>query len=38
MGEKLYDRALYRYRNYMDELKSIVPILRPVIDRLGYNV
>jgi tetratricopeptide (TPR) repeat protein len=34
--EKLYDRSRYRYRAYRDELKPVIPILEPIIDRLGY--
>ena len=36
--EKLYDRSRYRYRNYLPQLQSVIPILQPVIDRLGYTV
>jgi Flp pilus assembly protein TadD len=36
--EKLYDRSRYRYRNYLAELAPVLPILQPVIDRLGYKV
>ncbi len=36
--EKLYDRSRYRYRNYRAHLEPILPILEPVIARLGYSV
>jgi hypothetical protein len=36
--EPLYDRARYRYRNYLTHLEPIIPMLEPVIARLGYSV
>ena len=36
--EKLYGRSLFRYRNYIEHLAPVLPILQPVIDRLGYAV
>jgi hypothetical protein len=36
--EKLYERSRYRYRNYLPQLQPIIPILQPVIERLGYSV
>lgn len=36
--EKLYDRSRYRYRHYLQHLAPIIPVLQPVIDRLGYTV
>ena len=36
--EKLYDRSRYRYRDYRDELAPVIPILEPVIRRLGYAI
>jgi hypothetical protein len=36
--EPLYDRSLYRYRNYRQHLEPVIPILRPTIERLGYTV
>jgi hypothetical protein len=36
--ERLYDRSRYRYRNYLPQLQPIIPILQPVIERLGYTV
>ncbi len=34
--EKLYDRSRYRYRHYRRQLEPIIPILEPVIRKLGY--
>lgn len=36
--EKLYDRSRYRYRAYIDHLKPVLPILEPLIERLGYRI
>ena len=36
--EKLYDRSRFRYRHYRAHLEPVIPILRPVIERLGYTV
>ena len=36
--EPLYDRSRFRYRNYRRQLEPIIPILQPVIERLGYTV
>jgi len=36
--EKLYDRSRYRYRAYRNELKPVIPILEPIIARLGYAI
>lgn len=36
--EPLYDRSRFRYRNYRRQLEPVVPILRPMIERLGYTV
>ena len=36
--EKLYDRSRYRYRAYRDELAPAIPILEPIIARLGYAI
>jgi tetratricopeptide (TPR) repeat protein len=36
--EKLYDRSRYRYRNYLPQLQPVIPLLQPVIERLGYTV
>jgi len=36
--ERLYDRSLLRYRHYRRHLEPVIPILMPVIERLGYTV
>jgi tetratricopeptide (TPR) repeat protein len=36
--EKLHDRSLYRYRTYREQLAPVIPILEPIIDRLGYKI
>ncbi len=36
--EKLYERSRFRYRHYRQHLASVLPILQPVIARLGYAV
>ncbi len=36
--EKLYDRSVYRYRNYLKHLEPVMPILAPAIERLGYTI
>jgi hypothetical protein len=36
--EKLYDRSRFRYKHYMTQLQPVLPILQPVIERLGYTV
>lgn len=36
--EKLYDSSRYRYRKYLPHLKPVIPILEPVITRLGYRI
>ena len=36
--EKLYDRSRYRYRCYLKHLAPVIPILEPVIERLGYRI
>jgi tetratricopeptide (TPR) repeat protein len=36
--EKLYDRSRYRYRHYLKQLAPVIPLLAPVIERLGYTV
>jgi tetratricopeptide (TPR) repeat protein len=38
VSEKLYDRSRYRYRNYLPRLETIIPILQPTIERLGYAI
>lgn len=34
--ERLYDSSRYRYRHYLKQLEPVIPILEPVIARLGY--
>lgn len=36
--EKLYDSSVYRYRHYRKHLDGILPVLEPIIERLGYAV
>jgi tetratricopeptide (TPR) repeat protein len=36
--EKLYDRSRYRYLAYRDQLEPVIPILEPIIRRLGYAI
>ena len=36
--EKLYDRSRFRYRHYRAHLEPVIPILRPIIERLGYTI
>ncbi len=38
VAEKLYDRARFRYRHYRKHLEPVIPILKPVMERLGYAV
>jgi tetratricopeptide (TPR) repeat protein len=34
--EKLHARSIYRYRAYRAQLEPVIPLLEPVIARLGY--
>lgn len=36
--EKLYTRSVYRHRNYIKHLVSVVPTLQPAIERYDYTV
>lgn len=36
--EKLYDDSRYRYRHYLKHLAPVIPVLQPVIARLGYII
>jgi tetratricopeptide (TPR) repeat protein len=36
--EKLYDRSRYRYRHYLRHLEPVIPILEPMIFKLGYTI
>jgi hypothetical protein len=38
VAEPLYQRSVHRYRHYLKHLEPVIPILRPVIERLGYTV
>jgi Tfp pilus assembly protein PilF len=38
VSEKLYDRSRFRYRRYLAHLAPVIPILAPVMERLGYEV
>lgn len=36
--QQLYGHSRFRYRNYLRHLEPVLPILAPVIERLGYQV
>ncbi|HZR72518.1 tetratricopeptide repeat-containing sulfotransferase family protein [Bradyrhizobium sp.] len=36
VSQKLYDRSRFRYRHYRKHLEPVIPILKPIIERLGY--
>jgi tetratricopeptide (TPR) repeat protein len=36
--EKLHDRSRFRYRAYREQLAPVIPILEPIIHRLGYTI
>ena len=36
--EKLYTRSRYRYRHYLKQIEPILPVMEPVIRRLGYDI
>lgn len=36
--EPLYERSVHRHRHYRKHLEPVLPILQPVIERLGYTV
>ncbi len=38
VSEKLYDRSRFRYLKYLPQLQPVIPVLRPVVERLGYTV
>lgn len=38
VAEPLYQRSVHRYRHYLKHLQPVIPILEPVIERLGYTV
>jgi TPR repeat protein/tetratricopeptide (TPR) repeat protein len=36
--EKINDRSLFRYRHYIKHLEPVIPIVQPVMNRLGYTL
>jgi Flp pilus assembly protein TadD len=36
--DELYSRSVGRYRHYRKHLEPVIPILRPVIERMGYTI
>jgi hypothetical protein len=36
--EPLYDRSVGRWRHYRRQLEPVIPILAPVMERLGYRL
>jgi len=38
VAEPLYDRSVERWRHYHAHLAPVIPILLPVIERLGYRI
>ena len=36
VAEPLYDRSVFRHRHYVNQLAPVMPVLAPVIERLGY--
>ena len=36
--EPLYDRSVGRWKHYRTHLEPVIPILQPVIERLGYTL
>lgn len=36
--EPLYERSVGRWRHYRRHLEPVIPILRPALDRLGYDL
>jgi TPR repeat protein/Flp pilus assembly protein TadD len=36
--EKIHDRSLFRYRHYLRHLEPVIPIVQPVMSRLGYTL
>ncbi len=38
VAEKMYSTSVARYSNYLDKLEPIIPIVRPAIERLGYEI
>src|ERR1700751_162240 len=38
VSQKLYDRSRFRHRHYRKHLEPVIPILKPIMERLGYVV
>jgi TPR repeat protein len=38
VAEPLYDRSKFRYRHYLKHLDPVIPIVAPMISRLGYTL
>ena len=38
VSEPLYDRSVGRWKHYRKHLEPVLPILAPVIERLGYTL
>ena len=36
--QKLNGQARFRYRHYREQLEPVIPILKPIMDRLGYTL
>jgi hypothetical protein len=36
--EKLYNSSRFRYRHYLKHLAPVIPVLEPMIERLGYKI
>jgi len=38
VAEPLYDRSVGRWKHYRAHLEPVIPVLQPVIERLGYSL
>jgi hypothetical protein len=38
VSEKVYLRSRFRYRNYLKHLEPVIPIVRPLMETLGYRL
>jgi tetratricopeptide (TPR) repeat protein len=38
VAEPLYDRSVGRWKHYRSYLQPVIPVLQPVIERLGYKI
>jgi tetratricopeptide (TPR) repeat protein len=38
VSQSLYTQAIGRWKNYQDQIKGIVPLLEPWVERFGYSV